>query len=75
VKDEKGSIHNARIKGVIKLDEITSTNPIAVGDVVEIEVENELENTAMINEIYPRRNYINRQSPKGDWTVLPGDCS
>jgi ribosome biogenesis GTPase len=65
VKDEKGSIHNARIKGVIKLDEITSTNPIAVGDVVEIEVENELENTAMISEIYPRRNYINRQSPKG----------
>jgi len=65
VKDEKGDMHNARIKGVIKLDEITSTNPIAVGDVVEIEVENELENTAMINEIYPRRNYINRQSPKG----------
>jgi ribosome biogenesis GTPase len=65
VKDEKGDMHNARIKGVIKLDEITSTNPIAVGDEVEIEVENELENTAMINEIYPRRNYINRQSPKG----------
>jgi len=58
-------MHNARIKGVIKLDEITSTNPIAVGDEVEIEVENELENTAMINEIYSRRNYINRQSPKG----------
>lgn len=58
-------MHNARIKGVIKLDEITSTNPIAVGDEVEIEVENELEHTAMINEIYPRRNYINRQSPKG----------
>ena len=65
MKDEKGNMHNARIKGVIKLDEITSTNPIAVGDVVEIEVENELENTAMISEIYPRRNYINRQSPKG----------
>jgi len=58
-------MHNARIKGVIKLDEITSTNPIAVGDEVEIEVENELENTAMISEIYSRRNYINRQSPKG----------
>ena len=65
VKDEKGDMHNARIKGVIKLDEITSTNPIAVGDEVEIEVENELENTAMISEIYSRRNYINRQSPKG----------
>lgn len=65
VKDENGNIHNARIKGIFKIDGITSTNPIAVGDEVEIEIENENENTAMINEIYPRRNYINRQSPKG----------
>jgi len=65
VQDESGRIFNARIKGKFKIDNITSTNPIAVGDVVITEMENELENTAMINEIYPRRNYINRQSPKG----------
>jgi len=64
VKDEQGNFHNARMKGVFKIDDITSTNPIAVGDEVVIEVENELETTAMITQILPRRNYINRQSPR-----------
>lgn len=64
VKDEQGNFHNARMKGVFKIDDITSTNPIAVGDEVAIEVENELETTAMITQILPRRNYINRQSPR-----------
>lgn len=64
VKDEKGNFHNARMKGVFKIDEITSTNPIAVGDEVEIEVENQVESTATITKILPRRNYINRQSPR-----------
>jgi ribosome biogenesis GTPase len=54
---------SARIKGVLKIDGITSTNPIAVGDEVEIDIESESANTAMITEILPRRNYINRQSP------------
>lgn len=54
---------NARIKGVFKIDDITSTNPLAVGDEVEIEEESETENTAIITQIHPRRNYINRQSP------------
>ena len=64
VKDDRGNIHNARIKGVFKIDDITSTNPIAVGDEVEIEVEDENETTAVITNILPRRNYINRQSPR-----------
>ncbi|MFM2361931.1 MAG: ribosome small subunit-dependent GTPase [Bacteroidota bacterium] len=55
--------YNARIKGVLKLDGITSTNPVAVGDEVEIEEQNDIEKTAMITGIVPRRNYINRQSP------------
>ena len=62
-KAENGEVFNARIKGIFRMDEITSTNPIAVGDVVEFEIENELENTAMITAIQPRRNYITRQSP------------
>ena len=57
-------MHNARIKGVFKIDDITSTNPIAVGDEVVIEVEDENETTAVITNILPRRNYINRQSPR-----------
>jgi ribosome biogenesis GTPase len=64
VKDNSGKWHNARMKGIFKMDEITSTNPVAVGDEVEIEVENEGESTAMITEIFDRRNYINRLSPR-----------
>lgn len=64
VKDAEGKMWNARMKGVFKIDEITSTNPIAVGDEVELAVENELENSVMITGIIPRRNYINRQSPR-----------
>jgi len=66
VKDEAGRFWNARMKGVFKIDEITSTNPISVGDNVEIEKENEseTEHTALITKIHDRLNYINRQSPR-----------
>ncbi len=64
VKDESGKWHNARIKGVFKLDDITSTNPVAVGDRVDIEVEDEIEKTAIITSIHSRTNYINRKSPR-----------
>lgn len=64
VKSESGRFFNARMKGVLKIDDITSTNPVAVGDKVNIEIENETEGTAIINEILPRHNYINRQSPR-----------
>lgn len=65
VKDEGGKFWNARIKGVFKIDEdITSTNPIAVGDVVDMELENDSENTVTITRIHDRHNYINRLSPR-----------
>ena len=64
IKDPSGKWHNARMKGVFKIDDITSTNPVSVGDEVELETENENEKTAIITEIHPRRNYINRQSPR-----------
>jgi ribosome biogenesis GTPase len=63
VKTAEGDIWNARLKGVFKLDNITSTNPVAVGDDVDWELENEGEKTAIITSIHDRRNYINRQSP------------
>ena len=63
IKTVTGKLMSARMKGIFKIDDITSTNPIAVGDKVNIEVENEGANTAMITQIHPRRNYINRQSP------------
>ncbi len=63
VKAEAGKILNARIKGIFKIDDITSTNPIAVGDDVEIEFEDETKNIATITQICERKNYIARSSP------------
>jgi ribosome biogenesis GTPase len=62
VKTEEGLFYQARIKGVIKLDQITSTNPIAVGDWVECAQEIDLP-TLMISQILDRENYVARQSP------------
>lgn len=62
-KTEDGRSFNARIKGVFKIEGITSTNPLAVGDLVEISPANDAEGTAVITEIHERKNYINRQSP------------
>jgi len=64
VKDRSGKMWNARIKGIFKLDEITSSNPIAVGDMVDFEEENVNEQTVTIVKIHDRKNYINRQSPR-----------
>lgn len=64
IKDTNAKFWNARMKGVMKIDDITSTNPVAVGDEVEFEAENELDGTAIIDEIHNRNNYINRQSPR-----------
>jgi ribosome biogenesis GTPase len=64
LRDEQGRFWNGRMKGVLKLDDITSTNPVAVGDWVEAEIENEDSDSATINEILDRHNYINRQSPR-----------
>jgi ribosome biogenesis GTPase len=63
VKTLQGKAFKARTKGIFKIDEITSTNPIAVGDEVEIEMENETENTVTITKIFDRRNYVARTSP------------
>ncbi len=63
VKNENGEALNARIKGKFKIEDITSTNPLAVGDEVEIEKEDVEEGSVVITHIYPRRNYITRQSP------------
>ncbi|HUZ59571.1 MAG TPA: ribosome small subunit-dependent GTPase A [Hanamia sp.] len=62
LKNENGEVYNARIKGKFKIDDITSTNPIAVGDVVEADIEDGDE-SIVISKIYERKNYITRQSP------------
>ena len=63
VRDGQGRMFQSRIKGVFKIEGLTSTNPVAVGDEVEIELEEGPEKAAIITAIHERRNYINRQSP------------
>ena len=63
VKAVDGRFYNARIKGIFKIEGIISTNPVAVGDRVEAEMENEVDATVTITGISDRRNYIARSSP------------
>lgn len=62
LKNSQGEMLNARLKGKLKIEGITSTNPIAVGDIVEID-EDVVEGNLVISKIYDRKNYINRVSP------------
>ncbi len=61
VLTEEGQRVECRIKGKFRMNGIRSTNPIAVGDKVEIELDNG-EATASITTILPRHNYIIRRS-------------
>lgn len=55
----------ARARGKFKIDKaIKSSNPIAVGDWVEMQIEDEEAGTAIITKIEARRNYIIRVSPQ-----------
>lgn len=62
-KTNAGEIFNARMKGIFKIDDITSTNPVAVGDIVNLEIEDAAKSSAIITEITERNNYIARTSP------------
>lgn len=60
-----GEFYNCKIKGKIRLKGLKSTNPVAVGDFVDIEIENKGDETiGLINKIRPRKNYILRRSVK-----------
>ncbi len=63
VKGEDEEFYNARIKGKFKIDDITSTNPVAVGDIVDVDKEDTEAADVIITGIHERKNYITRQSP------------
>lgn len=63
VKTRNGKFYQCRIKGRFRIAEIKSTNPIAVGDIVQFELETKNnEDTGVINRIEERKNYIIRKS-------------
>lgn len=62
VKTDEGQHYNCRVVGKFRLKDIKLTNPIAVGDRVVFEAEDE--ETGNITDVMPRTNYILRQSPR-----------
>ncbi|RZS92213.1 ribosome biogenesis GTPase [Aquimarina brevivitae] len=63
VKAENGNIYQCRIKGKFRIQGIKSTNPIAVGDVVDFSLETKSDEvTGVIESIHERKNYIIRKS-------------
>jgi ribosome biogenesis GTPase len=58
---ESGEAINCRIKGKFRTLDIKTTNPIAVGDQVEVEREPD-QDTGLITVLHPRKNYIIRKS-------------
>ena len=54
----------ARLRGKFKLEDKKLTNPLAVGDWVEIEPNQQVENEWVITKIYERENYVIRESPR-----------
>lgn len=61
VQTKDGKRYNCRIKGKFRIKGLTTTNPIAVGDVVDFELEPE-QQTGVINKLHDRKNYIIRKS-------------
>lgn len=63
VKAENGDFYECRIKGKFRIKGIKSTNPVAVGDIVDFELEETSDTiTGLIHTIHERKNYIVRKS-------------
>ncbi|RTY92497.1 ribosome small subunit-dependent GTPase A [Flavobacterium sp. GT3R68] len=63
VKSSEGDFIECRMKGKFRIKGIKSTNPIAVGDIVDYELdENSDIVTGVIHKIHDRKNYIVRKS-------------
>lgn len=56
---DDGHVYQSRIRGKIRLEDIKETNPVAVGDYVELSGEE-----SVITNILPRENYIARKAVK-----------
>ncbi|MCF8424119.1 MAG: ribosome small subunit-dependent GTPase A [Bacteroidia bacterium] len=60
VRINSGEVIDCRLKGKIRLDDRKTTNPIAVGDIVDVDRDKDGSN--QITNIHPRKNYIIRKS-------------
>lgn len=65
VKTDEGEVIRARIVGRFRLDNLKVTNPVAVGDRVEMKINDEDGvHIGTIKKILNRENYVVRQSPR-----------
>lgn len=63
IKAENGEFYSCRIKGKFRMDGIKSTNPVAVGDWVQFELEAHTDDVSgVIHDIEKRKNVIVRKS-------------
>ena len=63
VKTEEGDFYDCKIKGKLRLEKISSTNPVVVGDKVDFIIETQDEvSIGVIQRIHERNNYIVRKS-------------
>jgi len=63
VKSQQGGFIDCRMKGKFRMKGIKSTNPIAVGDIVDFELDHTSDVvTGTIHHIHERKNYIVRKS-------------
>lgn len=60
VESENGALIACRVRGNMRLRGIDSTNPMAVGDLISFEMEED--GTGVISDFEPRKNYIIRKS-------------
>lgn len=60
LRTEDGTTYQARIRGKFRIANIKHTNPIAVGDEVDFEIDKD--DIAVITNIHERKNYIIRKS-------------
>jgi len=63
VKMDDGNKLSCRIRGNLRLKDFEATNPVTVGDHVEVE-KNIGDEVGLISEVYERKNYIIRKSVK-----------
>jgi ribosome biogenesis GTPase / thiamine phosphate phosphatase len=59
---ENRDVIDCRIIGKFRMDNMIITNPVAVGDMVDFEIEDE--GKGIIKKIHTRRNFVARQSPR-----------
>lgn len=62
VRTSNDEVLECRIIGKFRLDGLNLTNPVAVGDEIAYTIEEE--GKGLIKQIFPRRNYVARQSPR-----------